>query len=357
MINNVERPLKVFLCHSSGDKPAIRALYKKLVDEGIDTWLDEEKVLPGQDWEAEILKAVRNSDAIIVCLSNKSITKEGYVQKEINYALTVAEEKPEGTIFIIPSRLEECSVPKRLSKRQYVDLLYENGEFNTKGYQMLIKALYNRAKQIDAALPKIKEQKPPRDNGDIVTYNTTLVLRAFQGAYLCIGKDGLLRVNSKAIDQTMKFEIVSPLEPLSSSNTQPIHYGDEISIRTPKDLNFLSLEQYSRGFWKSPIYFGHSQIFTIKYVPFDYTVSPNKIVTSYKAAQKSPDDIIRYGDYFMLVYSGDTSVVVGYGGDSTAKQGVVWLERTAAYSNKPSVFPDDQPNPYNIFSFVNIRRR
>ncbi|MFH1908305.1 MAG: TIR domain-containing protein [Chloroflexota bacterium] len=42
-----ERPLRVFLCHASGDKPAVRELYHKLAAEGwIDPWMDEEKLSP-----------------------------------------------------------------------------------------------------------------------------------------------------------------------------------------------------------------------------------------------------------------------------------------------------------------------
>jgi len=82
-----ERKLKVFLCHSSGDKPAVRDLYKRLQADGFDPWLDEEDLLPGQDWQREIPKAVRSAEAIIVCLSQASINKEGYVQKEIGEAL------------------------------------------------------------------------------------------------------------------------------------------------------------------------------------------------------------------------------------------------------------------------------
>ena len=61
--------------------------------------------MPGQDWDLEIQKAVHKSDTVVVCLSNSSITKEGYIQKEIRFALDVADEKPEGTIFLIPARL------------------------------------------------------------------------------------------------------------------------------------------------------------------------------------------------------------------------------------------------------------
>ena len=74
------RPLRVFLCHSSADKPAVRELYQKLRAElWIDPWLDEEKLLPGQDWDLVIEKAVQNSDAVIVLLSDSAVKKEGYI--------------------------------------------------------------------------------------------------------------------------------------------------------------------------------------------------------------------------------------------------------------------------------------
>ncbi|HTP10322.1 MAG TPA: TIR domain-containing protein, partial [Anaerolineae bacterium] len=89
--------LRIFLCHSSADKPAVRELYQRLRADGFAPWLDEEDLLPGQDWQHEIPKVVRNADAVIVCLSHGSITKTGYVQKEIKFALDVADEQPEDT--------------------------------------------------------------------------------------------------------------------------------------------------------------------------------------------------------------------------------------------------------------------
>jgi hypothetical protein len=134
-----KRPLRVFLCHSSGDKSAVQKMYQDLLDDGVDAWLDKEKLIPGQDWQLEIQKAVKNSDAVIVFLSAQSITKEGFVQKEIRNALDAADEKPDGTIFIIPARLENCEVPERLKKFHWVDL------FEKDGYEHVIKALQMRS--------------------------------------------------------------------------------------------------------------------------------------------------------------------------------------------------------------------
>lgn len=130
-----KKPVNVFLCHAKEDKPAVRELYRRLLRRGFNAWLDEENLLPGQDWRQEIPKAVRNSDVVVICLSKKSIDKSGFVQKEIRYALDIADEKPEGRIFLIPARLEECNVPERLSEKQWVDL------FTERGFDRLVTAL------------------------------------------------------------------------------------------------------------------------------------------------------------------------------------------------------------------------
>jgi len=133
------RRLSIFLCHSSYDKPQVRKLYKQLVSDQFAPWLDEENLLPGQDWRQEIPKAVRRADVVIVCLSRNSINKAGYVQKEITDALDVADEQPEGRIFLIPLKLEECEVPNRLSRWHWVNYFDENG------YRKLLNALHARA--------------------------------------------------------------------------------------------------------------------------------------------------------------------------------------------------------------------
>jgi len=51
------RPLKVFLCHAHADRDRVHVLYSRLTNDGVDAWLDKEKLLPDQDWELEIHKA------------------------------------------------------------------------------------------------------------------------------------------------------------------------------------------------------------------------------------------------------------------------------------------------------------
>ncbi len=145
----INRSLRVFLCHSKGDKPVIRALYQRLRAQGIEPWLDEEDILPGQDWEIEIHNAVRSSDIVLACLSIRSVTKAGYVQKEIKIALDAAERQPDGAIFLIPLRLEECEVPERLKKWQWVNL------FDDGGFDKLMRSLQTRRTQLEQTLVSI----------------------------------------------------------------------------------------------------------------------------------------------------------------------------------------------------------
>ena len=148
-----KRPLKVFLCHAHADRDPVRGLYTRLTQDGVDAWLDKAKLLPGQDWELEIRKAVREADVVVVCLS-KQFNQAGFRQKEVRLALDTAMEKPEGEIFIIPARLEECDNLESLRRWHWVDL------FEDDGYEMLVRALRARADRIGATLQLKKSWLP-----------------------------------------------------------------------------------------------------------------------------------------------------------------------------------------------------
>jgi hypothetical protein len=128
----------IFLCHASEDKVAVGELYARLRKDGFRPWLDEEDILPGQDWNDAIRTALKDSAAVLVYLSPCAVTKKGYVQREIKLVLDVADEKPEGTIFVIPVHLERCNLPDRLSRWQNTNL------FDPRGYERLKKALQAR---------------------------------------------------------------------------------------------------------------------------------------------------------------------------------------------------------------------
>jgi hypothetical protein len=150
-----KKKLLVFLSHASEDKPVVRELCKRLRNDGFDPWLDEERLLPGQDWDLEIEKALRASDAILLCFSTLSVAKEGYIQREYKRAMRYLEEKPEGTIFVIPVRLDDCEIPFTIRSLQFVDY--------PEGYDRLVMSLKARAGGIATrAVPASQKEQEKR---------------------------------------------------------------------------------------------------------------------------------------------------------------------------------------------------
>jgi hypothetical protein len=131
----LSKQLQVFLMYARSNKEAVHRLYDRLGKDGAKAWLDEEKILPGQDWQYEIRKAIYSSDVIIVCLSRRFNRQGGYRHEELRIALEKANSAPNGKIFIIPARLEMCNLPQPLRRWQRVDL------FEADGYKNLMNAL------------------------------------------------------------------------------------------------------------------------------------------------------------------------------------------------------------------------
>lgn len=86
---------RVFISYAREDEKAARRLYNDLKSRGLNPWLDKESLLPGQNWENEIRKAIKKSRYFIPLFSSTSVEKRGYIQKEFKYALDVLDEFPE----------------------------------------------------------------------------------------------------------------------------------------------------------------------------------------------------------------------------------------------------------------------
>jgi hypothetical protein len=126
-VKSVLKGTKVFISYAREDEKVVRFLYESLTAVGCEAWIDFHNLLPGQNWKYEIKNQIKNCDFFVLCLSKHSSSKRGFVQKEIREALEVLELMPDGRIFLIPIRLEECNVPESLSDRHYVDLFAEDG--------------------------------------------------------------------------------------------------------------------------------------------------------------------------------------------------------------------------------------
>jgi hypothetical protein len=132
--------INIFLIHAHCDKEVVHKLYQRLIREGLNVWLDAERLQPGQDWQNEIRNALLKCDVILVCLSRGFNKQQGYRHEELKLALEKANFLPDDEVFIIPVRLEECDMPDALRHLHRVDL------FKAGGYKKLISALMEQDK-------------------------------------------------------------------------------------------------------------------------------------------------------------------------------------------------------------------
>jgi len=125
----------IFISYARDNDKQARELYNRLKQAGFNPWLDQENIFPGQDWENEIRKAIKDADIFLACLSKNSLQKRGVIQKEFKLASEVLNEYPDSKVYFIPVRFDDCEVPERMAKLQWVDL------FSPVGYAKLIQAL------------------------------------------------------------------------------------------------------------------------------------------------------------------------------------------------------------------------
>jgi hypothetical protein len=68
----------VFLSYVHSDKSRVREIATDLRIAGLDVWLDEDELLPGQDIHKKIEEAIKRSDAMLVFVSKNTKEKAGF---------------------------------------------------------------------------------------------------------------------------------------------------------------------------------------------------------------------------------------------------------------------------------------
>jgi MoaA/NifB/PqqE/SkfB family radical SAM enzyme len=138
----MKRKNVVFICYSHEDLGHAKQIHQEIEKRGISVWIDYKDIIPGQNWQEEINKAIRECTYFIALLSKKSVSDRGFVNKELNYALEIQKENPDNHIFIIPVRLEECNPSqKELEKLHRVDLSSDNSDKYNEGIKSILKAI------------------------------------------------------------------------------------------------------------------------------------------------------------------------------------------------------------------------
>ncbi|WP_267116701.1 TIR domain-containing protein [Xanthomonas sacchari] len=108
---------KVFVSYAREDEATALEIFDWLGSIGVEPWMDQRRILPGQNWEAEIEKAFNDANVILLLLSPRSVSKRGFVQREANEALQKLVYKLPTDVYAIPILLEACEVPSHISAR------------------------------------------------------------------------------------------------------------------------------------------------------------------------------------------------------------------------------------------------
>jgi len=113
----------IFICHASEDKEKASDLYDKLTENGLRPWLDKENLRGGDYWDNVIEKTIKKEIDYFIVLQSKALLEkeEGYVNKEINIAFERQQRFRIGTRFIIPVKIEDCTL-EQLEFLQSIDL-------------------------------------------------------------------------------------------------------------------------------------------------------------------------------------------------------------------------------------------
>jgi hypothetical protein len=111
----------VFLSYAKPDQDRVLEFADALSANGLNVWIDCKELKAGHNWDFEIKRALTHASLIVVFLSENSVDRRGYVQREIKIALDKYEEKLVSDIYIIPVLLDDNAiVPEALKGIQWV---------------------------------------------------------------------------------------------------------------------------------------------------------------------------------------------------------------------------------------------
>ncbi len=123
---------KVFCSHRSVDKPRVKEIAAKLRAEGIDAWVDQWEILPGDDIVAKINEGLASYDVGLLFLSKTSL-ESGWVTAEVS---TLIYQMIEDGKRVIPVMIDaDAPVPPLLRPRARLGL---------ERIEELIAAIYGR---------------------------------------------------------------------------------------------------------------------------------------------------------------------------------------------------------------------
>ena len=108
------KTLTYFVSYSRADQIFALRLAEQLRAEGVNLWIDQLDIAAGERWDRAVEEALETAQGLLVLLSRTSVESEN-VLDEVSYALSEQRR-------VIPVLFENCEIPFRLRRLQYIDL-------------------------------------------------------------------------------------------------------------------------------------------------------------------------------------------------------------------------------------------
>lgn len=110
--------MAVFISYSHADRRLAEKLGAHLVKHKANVWIDRWELRVGDSLIQRIQEAIQDADALIVLLSNASVSSE-WCKKELSAGLV--RELEERRVVVLPAILDDCQIPLFLRDKLYAD--------------------------------------------------------------------------------------------------------------------------------------------------------------------------------------------------------------------------------------------
>ena len=149
MANGKQR--RTFISYSRVNKEFAVRLAKELRSDGYQIWLDQLDIPTGSRWDDEVEKALAGCEIFLLILTPAAIASEN-VKDEIGYAI-------DNHKHILPLLLENCNIPFRLRRFQYVDFTTKNFDEGVDSAKQLLTNLINEPTLPRIEVPSVLQDK------------------------------------------------------------------------------------------------------------------------------------------------------------------------------------------------------
>ncbi len=202
----MENTEKIFFSYNRKDSEFALKLASDLTNNGLNIWIDQLNIAPGARWDAEIEHSLEMCSTQLVILSQTSVDSQN-VLDEVSFAIDAGKR-------IIPIVLENCHIPLRLKRFQYIDFA-SNYELGLNNLLAVLKGGAVQAKNMVAPNPPEKLASKP---SAITKYKKPIVIGLIcLVAVIIIGKSIGSDSNTSNLAAQTDSSVVENTEPPAKS--------------------------------------------------------------------------------------------------------------------------------------------